>query len=556
MRFFMKLAALLLTAALSVSGPAAALAETLTIGITQYPSTLNPNIDSMLAKSYVNGMTSRPLSHYDHDWQVTCFLCSELPTLENGGAERVSRTEDRDGLEVTFQLKDELAWGDGTPVTSEDVVFTWEVGSHPDSGISNAELYRRIEDITVHDDKTFTFHLDRVTFAYNSFADYRLLPAHIEREIFEKNPAQYRNRTAFDSDPTNPGLSLGPYRVSDLEPGARITLVQNEHWAGKDPDFERIVVRIFENTTALEANLLSGSIDMIAGELGLSIDQALAFEERHGDSYDILFKPGLIYEHIDLNLDTPILADRRVRQALLYGLDRKAINEQLFQGEQPVALTSVSPLDWIFKEDVPDYSYDPEKAAALLEEAGWSEVRDGVRHDAEGTPLRFEIMTTAGNRTRELIQQVLQSQWQAIGVELVIRNQPPRVLFAETLNQREFDAMALFAWISSPESVPRTTLHSEEIPTAANGWVGQNFTGFANERMDSLIDRIEVELDREKRRELWGELQTLYAEELPALPLFWRANSFILPNWLEGLRPTGHMGTSTLWVEDWHRATP
>lgn len=183
-------------------------------------------------------------------------------------------------------------------------------------------------------------------------------------------------------------------------------------------------------------------------------------------------------------------------------------------------------------------------------------MRDGVRHNAEGEPLRFEIMTTAGNRTRELVQQVLQSQWQQIGIELAIRNQPPRVLFAETLNQREYTAMALFAWISSPENVPRTTLHSEEIPTEDNGWVGQNFTGFANARMDELIDRIEVELDRDKRRELWGELQTLYAEELPALPLFWRANSFILPNWLEGLRPTGHMGTSTLWVEDWHRKDP
>ncbi len=109
-------------------------------------------------------------------------------------------------------------------------------------------------------------------------------------------------------------------------------------------------------------------------------------------------------------------------------------------------------------------------------------------------------MTTAGNRTRELVQQVLQSQWRRLGIDVRIRNEPARVFFGETTSKRRFSGMAMFAWISAPENVPRTTLHSEEIPSEANGWAGQNYTGFRNAEMDQLLDRLERELDRDQRR--------------------------------------------------------
>jgi len=285
--------------------------------------------------------------------------------------------------------------------------------------------------------------------------------------------------------------------------------------------------------------------------LGLNVDQALAFEKRHGKKYKILFKPGLIYEHIDLMLDNPVLQDRRVRQALMYAIDRKAISNRLFGGKQPVAHSSINPLDWVFATDVPTYAFDANKAAALLDQAGWTRKGGGMRANAADKPLRFEIMTTAGNRTRELVEQVLQSQWKAAGIDIRIRNEPARVFFGETVTKRKFGAMAMFAWISAPESVPRTTLHSKEIPTESNNWSGQNYTGFKNADMDSLLEQIELELDRDKRREMWRRLQRIYATELPALPLYFRANSYILPKWLSGIEPTGHQFPSTLWVEDW-----
>jgi peptide/nickel transport system substrate-binding protein len=164
--------------------------------------------------------------------------------------------------------------------------------------------------------------------------------------------------------------------------------------------------------------------------------------------------------------------------------------------------------------------------------------------------LSLELMTTAGNRTRELVEQVLQSQWRRLGVEIRIKNEPARVLFGETVPHRRFD-MAMYAWISAPENVPRSILHSSEIPNADNGFAGQNAAGFKNPEMDRLIDALEIELDPDKRKTLWAELQRLYATELPSLPLYFRSDSFILPKWLSGLRPTGNQYPSTLWITDW-----
>lgn len=538
---------------LAMAAPAAADGHrTLVIGITQYPATLNPVIDSMAAKSYVLGAVHRPFTAYDADWRPRCHLCVELPTFENGLAVEETTPEGERGVAVTYEIHPGATWGDGTPVTTDDVIFTWEVGRHPLSGVVSAETYRRIWRIDRIDDKRFTLHSNKLTYQYNLIAP-DLLPAHLEREVFEADPATYRNRTLYDTDPTRPGLWFGPYRVAEVASGSHLVLVRNPTWYGDPPWFDRIVVKAIENTTALEANLLSGNVDMIEGTLGMSLDQALAFEKREGDRFRVHYQPGLVYEHIDLMLDNPLLADRRVRQALLHAIDRETLVRQLFAGRQPVAHGNVHPLDWVYDPDVPKYPYDPQRAASLFAEAGFRPGPDGVLVDAEGRRMRLELMTTAGNRTRELVEQVLQGMWRQAGVEITIRNEPARVFFGETVARRKFTAMAMFAWISSPESVPRSTLHSEEIPSAENGWSGQNYTGYRNPRMDELLDAIELELDRDRRRQLWSELQRLYATDLPALPLYFRAEPHIWPKWLVGPRPTGHQAPTTLGIEYWRR---
>ena len=544
---------LLAVLAAAFAGPAHAgkdSKDSLVIGITQFPSTFHPNIDAMLAKTYILGLTRRPLTAYDSDWQLVCMLCVKLPTIENGLAVPERTPDGKRGIAVTYTIRPDANWGDGTPVSTKDIVFTWKIGRHRKSGVGNMEFYRSLYKIDLKDAKTFTMHFDKLTFQYNAINGFDLIPAHLDEDNFA-DPVAYKNRTAFDTDTTNKGLYYGPYRIARVEIGSHVVLAPNPTWWGKKPVFKHVVVRVIPNTAALEANLLSGNIDMIAGELGLTIDQALAFEKRHGGKFKVIYKPGLIYEHIDLNLDNPILKDIRVRRALIFGIDRAAISRELFAGRQPVAHSSVNPLDWVYAEDIPKYPYDPKKAARLLNEAGWSVRKKGIRYNNKGARLTVELMTTAGNRTRELVEQVLQSQWRALGIDARIRNEPARVFFGQTVTERNFPSLAMYAWISAPEGVPRTTLHSAHIPNKDNNFAGQNYTGFKNAEMDNLLESIEVELDQTKRKKLWRRLQEIYATELPVIPLYFRAEPYILPKWLTGLKPTGHQDLSTLWVEDW-----
>ncbi len=553
MTYLLRPLLLALAVLLTAAAPAQAGRDNLVIGITQFPATFHPNIENMAAKSYILAATRRPFTAYGADWKLSCLLCAELPTLENGGAKLETTPDGKPGMAVTYKIQPKATWGDGVPLTTEDVLFTWRAGRHPQSGFSGEEFYRRVYKIDAPDAKTFTLHYDKVFFEYNALGGgFDILPAHIEAKIFDAAPADYRTRSAYVSDTTNKGLYFGPYRIAAVTTGSHVTLERNETWWGQAPAFNRVTVRSVENTSALEANLLSSAIDKIAGDLGLAIDEAIAFEKRHGAKFNIVTKPGLVYEHIDLNLANPILADARVRRALLLAVDRASMTKQLFAGRQPVADSNVTALDWIHTEDTAKYPFDPKRAAQLLDEAGWMQKQKGaIRTNAKGEKLNLEFMSTAGNRSRELVQQVLQSQWKEAGIEVRIRNQPARVFFGETVSQRKFEAMAMFAWIASPESVPRSQLHSAHIPRADNNWAGQNYTGYANPKMDALIEAIEVELDRPKREKLWHDLQKLYAEDLPVLPLYFRSNTHILPKWLKGVTPTGNLDMTTLWIETW-----
>lgn len=527
--------------------------DTLVIGISQFPRNFNPNIESMLVKSYILAMARRPFIVYDADWKLKCLLCVELPDLKNGTA-KIEKTKDgKKGVAITYTIQPEATWGDGVPVTTKDVLFTWKIGRDKRTGFSNIEPFERVTSIDVHDDKKFTVHVSKFTCDYRTRYSIGVLPTHIEEKNFA-DPTQYRIKSAYETDTTNPGLWYGPYRVTEVASGSHIVLEPNPTWWGKKPTFKRIIVKAIEKTSALTANLLSGDIDYIAGEAGLTVDDALAFEGRAKKNFDTVYKSGLIYEHIDLNLDNPILKDRRVRRALLHAIDREAISKQLFQGHQPVANGQTNPLDTVYDPDTPSYAHDPKKARQLLDEAGWSVLKDGIRHNAKGERLQLELMTTAGNKSRELIQQVLQSQWRRSGVDIRIRNQPARVFFGETVSRRKFEHMAMYAWISAPQGVPRTTLHSTMIPSAANGWSGQNYPGFAHPAMDKALDDAETNCDPAENRAIWKDLQRVYAEELPALPLYFRANPFITPKWLKGIVPTGHQFPTTLRIEDWHAA--
>jgi peptide/nickel transport system substrate-binding protein len=246
--------------------------------------------------------------------------------------------------------------------------------------------------------------------------------------------------------------------------------------------------------------------------------------------------------------------DRRVRQALLMAIDRKGISDKIFHGKQPVADGDVNPLDPMFSPAARHYDYDPAQSRKLLDAAGFTDIRNGIRHGTEGEnkgrKLSLVLNYASGNRISDLLAQVIQSQLRQVGIELILKSAPARIYFA-ALTKRNFEAFAFYSWVTSPQSVPRTTLHSKEIPTAQNGWSGQNYPGYANPAMDAALDSAERELDPEKRRGYFADILRLYAEDLPVLPMYFRVDSFIVPKRLKGVTPTGNQTSTTLWIEDW-----
>lgn len=543
---------LLLLACLLFAPPPAYALDELVIGMSTAPGTLNPFLNAMLAGAFVNSMTERPISGYGANWKRVCFLCTELPTVENGHARIVDLPPDdkgvvKKGMEVDVELKP-MKWGDGTPVTARDVQFTIDVGKHPQSGVPSSEDYRRIIKFDIKDDRHFTITRDRVTFDYNVF-EFFPLAAHLEKPVFDANPAEYRLRTTYDADPANPGLAFGPYKVVEVVPGSRIALEKNPSWTGEVPAFRRILIKFFENSSSLEANLLSGNVDYVPGEGGLTFSQSLAFEQRHGDKFKVVYKPSLTYGHIDVNLDNPLLRDVRVRRAILMAINRQAISDTLFHGKQPVADGDVNPLDPMYSPGAHHYDYDPATARKLLDEAGFKEISKGERRNAQGQRLSLVLSYASGARASDQLAQVIQSDLRQVGIDLRLKAAPARIYFAD-LTKRRFE-LAFYSWVTSPESVPRSTLHSTEIPAAGNGWSGQNFPGYRNAEMDRALDGADGELDPGKRRAFFADILRLYADDLPVLPMYFRVDSFVIPRPLTGIVPTGHQGSTSLWIETW-----
>jgi peptide/nickel transport system substrate-binding protein len=260
-----------------------------------------------------------------------------------------------------------------------------------------------------------------------------------------------------------------------------------------------------------------------------------------------------VYEHIDLNLDNPFLKDIRVRKALLYAINKDDLVNALFEGKQLPALHNITPKDPWFTDDpakITIYKYNKREADRLLDEAGWKMGTEGYRMK-DGKKLSFTIMTTAGNKTRELVQVYLQNQWKQVGIDVTAKNEPARVFFGETTKKRKFDSMALYAWVSSPESSPKGTFHSSKIPSAKNGYSGQNQMGWVNAEVDKLTDKLDVELKNENRVKMVHELMKYYTEEVPVLPLYYRSDVAVIPTQMKGYRLTGHQFPETNEVEKW-----
>lgn len=513
---------------------------TLRIAVTQFPNNLHPSIGDDMAKTLVLAPARPLLVGYDHQLQPVCIACDAPPSVEGDGA------DDR----IVLTLRDGLAWDDGVKVGLDDFNFTLDVGRAPASGIVHGSLYRdEIKSITARDARTIVLQR-RGHRCDASSLPIQLLPAHIERPVFDSNPSDYRAATRFDTAPAMPGLSWGAYRIESLAPGERLILGRNQHWAGPTAFFDRLIVTVRGSGAALRASLLAGEVDLIPGEAGLGTEQALEIEQRHGDRFNVQWQDTLAFTRLTWPLDDTRFSDLRVRRALAYGLDREALLRTVLAGKAQPATSSTSPI-LPYAAQVTSYGYEPARAEALLDEAGWKRGADGVRRNEAGARLEFEIVTTAGVRERELAVQVIAADWNKLGVAAHIRLVEPRVLIGEMLPKRAVAGVALTHYVQEPDVPPRVLRHSTSVPTDGNGRAGVNFSGYRSPQMDELLDRLATTCEPASRTRLWASVQQLEAEDLPDLPLWFAQRPTIAAKWLQQIETVPSVPYGTAWAFRW-----
>lgn len=516
--------------------------DELVIGMLSFSSSMHPFADVNTDGNYLRGASRRDVARRDGNGQSMCQLCTEMPSLKNGRVREVRLPDGGKGMEVTFTLRPDLKWGDGTPLTTKDIVFGFEV-ARSFGGLAG------VTEVVATDDLSYVVKTNSVRFDVD-----RLTPppvnAVIEGSIFRAatGPQDYASKSIFTRAPETAGLWNGPYLVTEFEPSQRVVFAPNPYWDGEKPAFRQVTMRLIANSSALQANLLSGDID---ASWGLGVAQALDLPKRYPGRFDISFVPTTRTAYLYCQLDNSNLADKRVRQAIALGVDRHTIVDRLFGGKWPIAVSVLAPVDPNFDQDLRPWPYDPARARALLEQAGYKPGPDGIMVRSDGTRLSLELLTIAELQEYTVLQQVIQSQLKQIGIEIMPKTESNKEIWSVTMPRRLFKGLVLGTWSTPPDSVPAREFSTSGIPNEKNKYSGYNYTSYSNPRIDDVLARLFTELDPDQRRETWRGIQTVLKDDLPQVPLYNRG--FILqgPNWMSGLTPIRSIYVPTLWIEYW-----
>jgi len=506
------------------------------IAISQEFETLHPLTAKMLASNYLYSLVGRPLVYLNTDGKWAPQLAEQIPSFKNGRA-KFKTVDGRKTLEALWEIKKNARWSDGKPVICEDFQLARDIANSPNVTVDSKETYTQVSKVqwSEKEPQKCTFIYDKPRWNFYQLNSFYPLPSHLEKSIFQKFSKEkeaYERNSLYVIEPWKEGLHNGPYKISEVKLGSHVSFVVNPYFFGPEPKIKKIIFKLIPQTSTLEANLRSGTVDAIC-PLGFSFDQALNFEKKIKSEhlpYVVSYIPSISHDQIALNLENPILQDLRVRKALVHAINRENLVSALFEGKQLAAHSFLSPLDPWATEDpkfVRRYSYDKAKSQQLLDEAGWKmNTKDGFRYQ-EGKKLSLQLMGVSGNQMRETLQSYLQSQWKDVGVEILIKNHPSRVFFSEVLVKRKFGGMAIYGGASVGNLRP--TYHSSQIPLESNSWSGQNFMAWKNPKVDQLIEKVEKEFDSKKQATLVHEVIRHYTEEIPSIPLFYRASNAVIP---------------------------
>jgi peptide/nickel transport system substrate-binding protein len=476
-------------------------------------------------------------------------LAADVPTIANGGV----RLEPDGTMSVRWTLRPDLRWSDGTPLTSADVRFTWR-SVMTDLRATTREGYELISDIDTPDERTAVVRYRAIDAAYANRFD-AVLPRHVLEGATEAAVAAYSRAP----------LGTGPFRITEFASGDHVTAERNERYrvAGR-PYLDRVIFRFVASVEAAKEQLRAGEVDAAgslseADAVALEADPAISVTSVPSPSVETLafnlMRPGSATD------PHPVLGDVSVRRALVYATPKALIVDKLLYGRTRPG-TSEIPIGWAAPGSLAQESFDPDRASRLLDEAGWRRADDGVRAKG-GTRLSLRVVSTTGNKLREQIEQVLVDAWRAIGVELRIANVPSAVLTGSWASsgvrkRGDFDLLLAQAGLGVTSPDPQSYLSQrhrcDAIPRAENSGAGANYERFCDARVDRLLDEAGRMLDRERRRDLYGEVLGILNERAMAIWLYDRGRYDAFRTRVVGYAANG-WDVATWNASDWY-ATP
>lgn len=534
-----------------------------TIGLIGEPNTLLPfSPDGRAAEPIVQAMFPAPALSLNYTYTTTGIL-ERLPTQANGDLEvrslngfldatgqftvtETSQPTTTQQLAITFRWNPALRWADGQPVTATDSVFAYELAQQVPGSQEAQAIAALIERYEAVDEYTTRAVLKPGQIAPNFVQTaWPPLPRHRLQDAAPQDAL-----AQFQKQP----LGYGPYTFATQQPGDRLTLARNPYWPGTQRLPDQLIFRFFASADELRNAVVGGAaqvgvIERIPETLFPYLDQ-----DQQSGAAQVTYLAGPVYEHLDFNLADQRLQDIRVRQALAFAINRQRLSDTLMGSK-------VQPLNsWILPEQrayyagdeqLTRYSYNVDKARALLDEAGYTDTNgDGIRETADGQPLKFGLLTT-DTPLRNVIAQYIVDDFAAIGVQIDLEVQPIDQFYSPTgpLYRRTFQ-LALFAWIASADPGGLPLWSCNAVPTQDNGYSGNNFSGWCFEEAEWALRRANTTLDERVRAQNYLKHQQIWAQELPAVPLIQRPIAILAAPSMRGLAPDA-LAPITWNLEQW-----
>lgn len=436
-----------------------------------------------------------------------------------------SWTVGEDGLTYTFHLRKGVKWHDGKPFTAEDVKFTYEVMLHPDNpagsihfpyfeGILGAPEFRQRKAKSIEGIQVLGPHQIRIRLRelYVPLLVITAAEPIIPKHILGGVPINAMIKHPFTHKP----IGTGPYMLESWKSHDKTVLRANPNYFGKPPAIGTFIWQTMPDDFSRLASLRTGTLNVNGLFAAVPVDE---FENiRKDPCCRGVRMPGMSNWFLDLNLRNPIFRDVRVRRAVSYAIDRKAILKHIFRGWGTIANSPFHPVSWAYKKDVTLYDGDPVKAKELLEEAGWKVGPDGIRVK-EGKRLSFTWKMAIGRDSAVMAEAAL-PMLRAVGIEAKLERLDFVTLWFKHYYKKEFDALS--------HLLPNSLYPDPDYALAQWYHHRTNKTGYHNPRVEELIQKGARTRDPGKRKEIYYELQEVLARDAVRLWL-------ILPDELWGV---------------------